>query len=386
MNSATDTASTTPPLPVPAAQPARSRRHRAGHAIAAARPILLAVLAVGALAWCAHTAWGLYHYETTDDAYVVGHLHQISSQIDGQVQEVLVHDNQIVRAGDVLLRLDPLEFQIALQKAEAGVAEAHAQATQAEAAVHQTDAALAEAHARVTQGEAQLAQAEAQLTLAKLTLARNDQLFAHGGAVTQADVDTARSGSLAAQANRDAAQAAIAAAHAAVGSAEANQAASRAQAAAAGANVGVAEAARSDAARLLAQATVVAPAAGRIGNKHIEPGNRVLAGQALLALVEPDTWIIANFKETQLAHMNPGQQVELKIDALPGTDIHGTLESLSPASGAQFALLPPDNSTGNFNKVVQRVPVKILLDDASRAAVGDRLRVGLSVEVGVRVR
>ena len=112
----------------------------------------------------------------------------------------------------------------------------------------------------------------------------------------------------------------------------------------------------------------------------------MLAAQALLALVEADTWVIANFKETQLARMTPGQPVELTIDALPGRVLHGQLESLSPASGAEFALLPADNSTGNFNKVVQRVPVKITLDPESIAQLGDHLRLGISAVVSVRVR
>ena len=130
----------------------------------------------------------------------------------------------------------------------------------------------------------------------------------------------------------------------------------------------------------------VAPVAGRIGNKSVEVGNYSLPGQILLALCEPELWIVANFKETQLPRMRPGQDVEITVDALPDRVLHGTVESISPASGAQFALLPPDNATGNFNKVVQRVPVKIKLDQAVVNELGDRLRLGLSVVVNVRVR
>ncbi len=387
MNSTTDTAAAlTPPLPANPSTltdtPVRVARTRF-HSL---RPILFGLLALGAMAWAASYGLHLYRYEETDDAYVTGHLHQISTQLDGQVKEVLVQDNQTVRAGDVLFRLDPLEFQIALQKADAGLALAKAQETQITAAASQAAAALDESHARVAQAEAQLAQANAQLALTQLTLSRSEQLLSRQAAVTQADVDNARTAAQAAQASSRAAAANLVAAHAAVGSAEAAQASVRAQAIAATANTASAEAARRDAERRLAQTTIVAPSGGRIGNKHLEPGDRVQAGQALLALAEPNPWIIANFKETQLAHMAPGQSVELTVDALPGRELHGELESVSPASGARFALLPPDNSTGNFNKVVQRVPVKIILDAASRSQLGDRLQLGLSAVVDVRVR
>jgi membrane fusion protein, multidrug efflux system len=139
-----------------------------------------------------------------------------------------------------------------------------------------------------------------------------------------------------------------------------------------------------DASRKLAYATLTAPAAGRMGNKNVEAGNRVQAGQVLFALVEPNPWIVANFKETQLARIHAGLPVAISIDALPGVELHGTVDSISPASGAQFALLPPDNATGNFTKVVQRVAVKVTLDAAS--AGEERLRPGLSAVVRVRVR
>ncbi len=387
MNAATETSSPLSPTPAigatPSLQPdvpvARTR-------FSAARPVIFALLALAALGWCVHYGLHLYRYETTDDAYVTGHLHQISSQLDGQVKEVLVQDNQPVHAGDVLLRLDSLEFQIALQKAESGLEVARAQEAQTSAAASQAVATLEEAKARVAQAEALLAQTDAELTLAQLTLGRNEQLFSHGNAATQADVDNARSAAQAAQAASRAAQANLVAARATVGSAEAAQASVRAQTIAATANTAAAEASRRDADRKLALTNIIAPSAGRTGNKHAETGDRVLAGQLVLALAESDSWIIANFKETQLARMSVGQSVDLTVDAVPGIALHGQIDSLSPASGAQFALLPADNSTGNFNKVVQRVPVKITLDPESRRQLGDRLRLGLSAVVAVRVR
>jgi len=343
-----------------------------------------AILAVAV--WLGRVAVHTYRYEETDNAYVVGHLRQISPQISGQVKEVRVHDNQNVKAGDVLIVLDSLEFEIARQKAEANVAQAKAQESVIVASGSQADAKLAEADARVAQAEAQVVQARAQLDLSRLTLSRNDQLLKDSGAVTQADVDNSRSAFSAAQAAYDAAQANFTAARAGVGSAEAAQKSVLAQAAAASATVAVADAAVRDADRQFAYTTLAAQSDGRIGNKNVEPGNRVQAGQTLLALAEPDVWIVANFKETQLARMQVGQEVEITVDAIPGQTLRGHIDSLAPASGAQFALLPPDNATGNFNKVVQRIPVKILLEADSPRTLGDRLRLGYSAIVTVRVR
>jgi membrane fusion protein (multidrug efflux system) len=132
--------------------------------------------------------------------------------------------------------------------------------------------------------------------------------------------------------------------------------------------------------------TITAPVAGRIGNRAVEVGNRIQAGQALFAIAGTDLWTVANFKETQLARMHAGEPVEMTVDALPGEKLSGTVDSLSPASGAQFALLPADNATGNFNKVVQRIPVKITFSPDELKKYGDRLRLGLSVVVDVRVR
>ncbi len=350
------------------------------------KPLLIVTAVLAALGWGTHFGLHAYHYEDTDNAYLVGHLHQVSPQLGGQVKEVLVQDNQIVQAGDVLARLDPLEFEIAVQKARAALALAEAQQTQTAAAASQADAQLAEAIARVAQAEAQIVQARAQLDLTQLTLGRNEQLFKNGGAVTQADLDNARAAYDAAKATLDAATANRTAAAATIGSAEAARKSAAAQATGAAANIASASAALADAQRQLAYTVITAPAAGRVGNRSVEVGNLVAAGQTLLAIAEPAPWIVANFKETQLNRMRAGQEVDITVDALDGQELHGRIDSLSPASGAQFALLPPDNATGNFNKVVQRVPVKIVLDTASAARLGDRLRLGFSVIVQARVR
>jgi membrane fusion protein, multidrug efflux system len=350
------------------------------------KPLAIGLVAAAAAVWLVRAVVHAYRYEKTDNAYVIGRIHQISPQIDGQVQAVLVNDNQIVKAGDPLVRLDPAEFEIAVQKAQAALAQARAQQTESGATISQAGAQLAEAEARVAQAEAQTSQSSAQLALAQLTSARNEKLFADGGAVTQADVDASRSGFAVATASQSAAKANLTAAQASVRSAHAAEASARAQADAAEANVAAAAAMVRDAGRKLGYTTLIAPTDGRIGNRLVEAGNRVQAGQTLLALAELQVWVVANFKETQLARMVPGTPVEMTVDALPGEKLPGKIDSFSPASGAQFALLPPDNATGNFNKVVQRVPVKITFDAADLQRLGNRLRLGLSVVVEVRVR
>jgi membrane fusion protein (multidrug efflux system) len=369
-------------LPPPAAEAAAPVKPARG----LVKPLVIGGIAVAALAWIAQTAVHAYRYVETDNAYLTGHVHQISPQLEDKVQAVLVTDNQTVKAGDVLVRLDPLEFELAVQKSRASLDQAKAQENETRAVAAQADAQITEAEARIKQAGAQVAQTAAQFNLADLTLKRDEMLYGKGGVISQSDLDNARSAYTAAEAAGAANQANVAAAESALGSTQAAQRSAHAQIAAAAANVAVAESAVRDAERKLGYATITAPADGRVGNKSVEPGNYVLPGQILLSLIEPDPWIVANFKETQLPRMKVGQPVEITVDALPGQVLEGHIDSLAPASGAQFALLPPDNATGNFNKVVQRVPVKIVLDAASLARLGNRLRFGYSVVVSVRVR
>jgi len=375
--------------PVPAAPntdavPAQSAAPRAARGYT--KPAILGLIVLAVAVWLGRLMIHSYHFVETDDAYLVGHLYQISPQLQNQVKEVLVAENQTVKAGDILIRLDPLEAQIAVQKSRAALEQARAQENQTRAAATQADAQVAEAGARIKQAQAQLTQTAAQLDLARLNLNRTEQLFAKGGVISQSDLDVARNTFAATDAARAANAANVTAAESSLGSAEAAQKSAYAQIAASTASVAVAESDLHDAERKLSYTTITAPSAGRIGNKSVEVGNYVLPGQILLSIAGTDTWIIANFKETQLALMSPGQEVGVTVDALPGHVLHGRVESLSPASGAQFALLPPDNATGNFNKVVQRVPVKITLDPESIAQLGDHLRLGISAVVSVRVR
>jgi membrane fusion protein (multidrug efflux system) len=346
----------------------------------------IGIATAAAVVWLAYFLYDFYFFQETDDAFVAGHVHQVSAQVDGTVAEVLVSDNQAVKAGEVLARLDPLEFQLAVERNQAGASQAEAEEAQAAAASVQATAQLAGAQARTVEAGAQVTQAQVRLDLAELNRGRARQLFRDGGAVTQSDLDNAESAFNGAQAAMAAAQANVRVAEAAVASAKAATESARAQALAARASALGFKAQVADARRKLAYATVTAPADGRVGNRNVEAGNRVQAGQVLFALVEPRLWIVANFKETQLARIRAGLAADISIDALPGHKLHGTVDSVAPASGAQFALLPPDNATGNFTKVVQRVPVKIALDPASIEAAGDRLRAGLSADVEVRIR
>jgi membrane fusion protein, multidrug efflux system len=326
----------TPPEP-----PARGRR----------LPIILitvfAVLLVTVL---------IYEFEvrdlSTDDAYVTGHLHVISPRVSGTIERVLVNDNQFVHAGDPLALLDTRDFDVRVALQRARVAQAQSDATRARALVEQAVAT------RVS--------AQADADKAELDYTRANELT-H---------ETPRGLS---KQEFDAADAARKSARARIVSADAQLRSARAAAQAADAVSGQNDAELHDALLQLEYTTVIAPSDGYVGKKTVETGEHVAPGQALLTLVEPHPWVVANFRETQLRHVRVGEPVHLHFDALPDAGYTGHIDSQSPATGSQFSLLPPDNATGNFTKVTQRVPVKILLD--GRAATEPRIRPGLSVVV-----
>jgi membrane fusion protein, multidrug efflux system len=311
-------------------------------------------------------------HEDTDDAYVTGYTHQISSRITGTVQEVLVDDNWHVTAGQPLLKLDPRDYQVALTQAKANYLQAKAQLLQASAQIPLVEAQLAQA-------QAQADSAKANSDYLQRTFERNSQLFYQGrGVISKQDLDTAQSQAETSVATSKANVAAVNVAKENVKVAHAQEEAARAQAAAAEAQVQNAE-------LQLSYCTIVAPVSGRIAEKTVQTGNRVSVGQALMAVVQDDVWIEANFKETQLERIRVGQPVDIKIDALPHYRFKGRVDSLQPGTGSNFALLPPDNATGNFIKIVQRVPVKILFDPESIKAVRDKIVPGLSSEPSIAV-
>lgn len=295
---------------------------------------------------------------STDNAYVAAHMHSISPRVAGTVKEVLVDENQEVLAGAVLARLDARDFEVHRQQALAQVAQAGAR--------------VQESEAHIAQARAQVASDQARATKAKNDLVRANSLYGEGsGAISKQELDLAR-------ADAQAAEAALQGAESALDSASASAAAAQAMKQAAQANLREAE-------LQLSYTEILAPAAGRIGKKNLETGNHVQPGQAVLALVQTDIWVSANFKETQLTHLQPGQPVQVRVDAFPGIVLRGKVASLSPGSGAQFALLPPDNATGNFTKIVQRVPVRIGLDRSSLGILEGRLVPGMSAAVEVKV-
>ncbi len=347
----------------------------------------LVVLGVAAAAWVVHFIQRQYAFSETDDAYLAGHVHMISSRLDGSVTEVQADENQSVKAGQVLARLDALGEQIALEKSRAALEASKADILKAQAAADQARAQEAEDRAQVAVAEAQVGQSAAELDLANVNNGRNERLFqADTRTISQSQVDTTRSAAAAAAANLAAAKASLLAAGAKVRADAAAIESAEAQLASVRARVESDRQSVRDAERELSYTTITAPSDGRIGNKNVEVGNRVQVGQSLFALVDADYWVTANFKETQLRGMAPGQPVEVTIDAVGSHVFTGRVQSIAPATGAQFALLPADNATGNFTKVVQRVPVKIVFDPASVAGFEDRLRPGLSAVVSVKIR
>ncbi|MDB6175634.1 MAG: HlyD family secretion protein [Chthoniobacteraceae bacterium] len=337
--------------------------------------------------WLANFIHHSMTFEVTDDAYINGHIYQVSSRGAGSVIEVLVSENEAVKAGQALARIDPLASQISLQKARAALAQEKAGARHAQAALNQAKAQTVQAAAQAASSEAQVRLIEAQLQMANVNFERNQRLFqSDAHAISKAEVDTTKSNAQAsgaaligAKADLTAAQARSDASAAAVESAEA-------EIATADARILVQEAGVRDAERELSYSEIVAPSDGRVGNKNVEPGNRVQVGQALFAVVGGDYWIVANFKETQIRNVRAGQRVEITVDAVDGHHFTGKVDGIAPATGAQFALLPADNATGNFTKVVQRVPVKIVFDRDSIRGFEERLRPGLSAIANVLIK
>lgn len=334
---------------------------RAGLAI-----IVLAALGYGGakgLEWW-HTGWV---QESTDNAYVRGDLTSIGAKVAGYVAALQIHDNQIVSAGDVLVRIDDEDFRAQVDRARAAVASAHAAAAHLQERKRLQEAVINEA-------EAAIVAARADVDLTRRNLSRTARLASDGWAPERSqDAATADAKRASAALVRTQAAAAAARQQLAVIEAEAAQIKAREQDAEA--SLRLAEIA-------LADTVIRAPIGGVVGNRQVELGEYVRPGMPLLNIVPvEDVWVVANFKETQIAQMRVGQAARVTIDSYPGIVIAGTVDSLAPGSGAAFSLLPPDNATGNFTKIVQRVPVKIRL--ARDHSLVGRLVPGLSAEVTV---
>jgi membrane fusion protein, multidrug efflux system len=409
--------------PVPSSPPIRN--------IVIALLLLAGAIGIGILGY----RW--WHFSTihqeTDNAYVAGDINPINARIAGTVISVAVQDNQVVSPGTILIQLDPRDAAIALQQAEAALEVARSQANVAQAnigvvatnAQGQTtqaqgtiDAAAAtvsgaesqviEAQAGIPAAQAQLAQIEAALVKASLDYDRYGRLV-QNGAISQQQFEAAKATYDATIAQRDAARELLPQAAAKLVQAQKNlgnsqaklagtqgnlqqanatgqqTAVSREQYKAAQATVSQAAAQVKNAELQLSYTVLKAQATGQIGNKTVQVGQRVQPGQTLMSLVQQQPWIVANFKETQLKNIQPGQKVEIKLDAVPDRVFVGRIDSLAPASGAKFALLPPDNATGNFTKIVQRVPVKVVFDAGSLQGFESKITAGMSAAVTVEV-
>jgi len=331
----------------------------------------LALLAViGGGIWLGH--WWLVgrFIERTDDAYLQADSVTVAPKVSGYVTDVFVADNQAVKAGDPLVRLDTRQYQAALDQANATVDARNAD-------IQHADAQLVQQRANIAQTMAQEEVARVSLRHAQDEVARYTPLAASGAETTERLAEL--------KSNRDQAQATLAADHAAVESARSQIGALTAQLGQARAQL---EAARASAAQSqldLDHTVIRSSTAGRIGDRTVRVGQYVQPGTRMLSVVPvQDTYLTANFKETQIGHMRVGQPVEISVDALSGHTLHGVVESFSPGTGSQFALLPADNATGNFTKIVQRVPVRIRLDTGPETH--KVLLPGMSVTVDVDTR
>lgn len=333
------------------------------------RVVVLVGLVVGGALWAQHWYRTGRWQEGTDNAYVRADIAAITSRVAGEVVEVAVRDNQAVKKGDLLLRIDPRDY-------EARLANARAQVAQAEAAIVGNEKMQTMQAAMVDEARASLASAQAEKSRVGKDFARADSLVREGVA-TQARLDTATAANTAASAAVTRGSAALRAAATQVDTVAADNARLVAQAEAARAAVRLAE-------LDLEATTLRAPADGLIGNLAVKPGERITPNLRLLSLVSGQVWVEANYKETQLTRVVVGQPAQVEVDAFPDAPITATVESLAPASGAEFALLPPDNATGNFTKIVQRVPVKLTLQLPPELAA--RLRPGMSVEATIDTR
>jgi membrane fusion protein (multidrug efflux system) len=322
---------------------------------------LLALAGASYLGW---QYWTVGRFEvSTDDAYVQADNTTIAPKVSGYIAAVLVGDNEMVKAGQVLARIDDRDFRVALAQAKADV-------EAAQASIATKWAAITAQQSVIDAAKATIAADEANRTFAEQEDKRYAELAAKGfGSVQNAQQAASRVA---------AARAAVARDTAALASATKQLDVLKAELAQAQAALARAEAVRDQAELNLSYTTIVSPVDGVVANRTLRVGQYVQAGTQLMAVVPTEAaYIIANYKETQLADVHPGQPVEIEVDTYPGQVFRGRVDSLAPASGQEFALLPPDNATGNFTKVVQRIPVKIVLDPGNPLALV--LRPGMSV-------
>jgi membrane fusion protein (multidrug efflux system) len=352
-----------PPASETASLPPPRRRFRAGFVVVVL--IALALIAAAAFYYVKFIA----PYEETDDAFIESYVTFISPRVAGPVVKLRVTDNQRVKTGDVLLEIDPRDYQVLVDQAGADLAAANSRVRQAEAQIMVDQAKADQQQAAVI-----AAQAIAERTEADRLRYESVQ----SKAVSRSQLDLAKT-----QASSSVAEVEVARnqAKAAVAQVELD----RASVETARADVQQVQTRLAQAQLQLSYTTVAAPRDGRVTRRTVEQGAYVQTGEALLALVPDDLWVVANFKESQLEWMRPGQPVLIRVDAYPQHEFKGKVDSLQAGSGARFSLLPPENAVGNYVKVVQRVPVKIVFDEPINLSELD-IAPGLSVVPKVRVK
>ncbi|MFT0891494.1 HlyD family secretion protein [Pseudochelatococcus sp. G4_1912] len=353
---------TTPETQIPPSQKSGRRK-----AILTVAGVLLLVAAV----YEGYHWWTFGRFEiSTDDAYVQADITTLAAKVSGYVASIAITENQFVQTGDVIARIDDGDYKLAVEAAQGRIAS--------------QEATISRIGEQIKVAEAAVTQAQSQITLADVNAERSAKEFdrqsklASSNYASQAALDNAR-------ADKDRAAANVQGANAALVSAQANLGVMHAQQLEAQRNLAEYKTSLERAQRDLDFTIIRAPISGVVGNKALEVGKLVSVGQRLAVIVPlSDVYVEANFKETQLDSLRPGQPVSITIDSYSGKVFTGTVESIAPASGALFSLLPPENATGNFTKIVQRIPVRIALsEDALRAHV---LRAGMSVEARVDTR
>ena len=336
--------------------------------LAAILAVSVAVVGLSAAGWYWWTV-GRYH-ETTDNAYARGEITPISPKVAGYVRALRVADNQRVTAGEVLLRIEDQEFRLAVAEAKARVSAAKA--------------AVANAAARIVLQGSVIEQAAADITVAEAELVRADQELARARELARKKFGTRQKYDLV-EADRRKANAKLRRSRAKLGEARLEIGVLKSARDRLSAALAQSEASFGLAKTRLADTVVTAPISGIVGNRSVRLGQYVRPGNLLMAIVPlENVWVVGNFKETQLTRMRVGQSAEITVDSFPGVVLRGRVDSVSPASGSRFSLLPPENATGNFTKIVQRIPVKIVLDAGN--ALAGKLRPGMSVEVTVDTR
>ena len=323
-------------------------------------------------------------YESTDDAFIDGHIVPVSAQVAGRVQSVYVDDNQSVNKTELAVELDPRDFDAAARQKAAAVASSQAQASAAQAALQQAIAHVKTEEATVESDQATAVADAAQNDKAQSDFKRFEELF-KTKVVSPQDVDQFRAAAKSAEATLNAAQKKVLSDQALVSEARAQVDAFAGLVQSVNAQIHESDANLATAKLNQSYTRVLAPESGWVAEKSVVPGEYVQPGQSLFALVPKQIYITANFKEDQIGRMRPGQPVEVEVDALHGQKFHGRVDSIQAGSGARFSLLPPQNATGNYVKVVQRVPVKIVFDEPTNTGEGLQLGPGESVVPTVKI-